>query len=171
MRQQLSQITQNSVSQAKTDKIADKYPNEIGQILLKQCLKCTKTINKMKVIKIFEQLESTNVNQHKKEQILKERFEWTNENAAMACCRNGHVAVLKVIVETYPDSCKETDYNGNLALHHLCMNTTSKKDELEVMLEIINDANSGAKEKENDGNGPGGIKLTPMDILTHRFEE
>ena len=89
----------------------------------------------------------------------------------MACCRNGHVAVLKVIVETYPDSCKETDYNGNLALHHLCMNTTSKKDELEVMLEIINDANSGAKEKENDGNGPGGIKLTPMDILTHRFEE
>ena len=86
-------------------------------------------------------------------------------NAAHACCRNGHLAVLKVIVDYYPEICSVPDHDGNLALHHLCMNTTSKASELRVMLEIIKHANPGAKSKENYGNGPGGVKLTPIDIL------
>ena len=96
---------------------------------------------------------------------MKEEFEYTGMNAAHACCRNGHLAVLKVIVDYYPEICSVPDHDGNLALHHLCMNTTSKASELRVMLEIIKHANPGAKSKENYGNGPGGVKLTPIDIL------
>ena len=92
-------------------------------------------------------------------------------NAAHACCRNGHLAVLKVIVDYQPEICAVPDHDGNLALHHLCMNTTSKDTELNVMLEIVKHANPAAKNKENYGNGPGGIKQTPLQILNQRFEE
>ena len=102
--------------------------------------------------------------------ILQEKDEYTGMNAAQACCRNGHMAILKKIVDMHEAICQIPDNDGNLALHHLCYNTTTKVGELRVMLEIIRKPFPGAKTKPNHGNGPLG-EMTPMDILSQRLEE
>ena len=99
--------------------------------------------------------------------ILEETEEYTGMNAAQACCRNGHLAVLKMIVDMDPKMCQVKDLDGNVALHHLCYNTTTKMAELKVMFEIVNHAFPGGKMERNGGTGPHG-PITPMDILSQR---
>ena len=105
-------------------------------------MKCPKSINKQKVVEIINVMDSkpNTVNT-----ILEAKQEYTGMTAAHGCCRHGHLAILKRIVDLHTNVCAITDNFGNLPLHHLCQNTTTKQAELRVMLEIIIHANRGAK--------------------------
>ena len=130
-------------------------------------MKCPKTLNKHKVVQIIDILE-TRPNDIR--EILETEQEYSGINAAHACCRHGHVAILKRIIDVYPAICNMADNDGNLALHHLCFNTTSRTPDLKIMVDLVIHAYAGAKSHYNTGSGPFG-KLTPIDILRYRFED